>query len=30
MIKFDWDKKIEDCIKDGLIIAATTTGMFFA
>ena len=26
---FDWKKKIEDSIKDGLIITATTTGIFF-
>ena len=25
MSSFDWKKNIEDCIKDGLIIIATTT-----
>ena len=25
MSSFDWKKNIEDCIKDGLIITATTT-----
>ena len=25
MRSFDWKKNIEDCIKDGLIITATTT-----
>ena len=27
---FDWKKNVEDSIKDGLIITATTTGIFFA
>ena len=27
---FDWKKNIEDFIKDGKIITATTTGIFFA
>ena len=26
---FDWKKSIEDSIKDGLIITATTTGIFY-
>ena len=30
MTSFDWKKKIEDSIKHGLIITATTTGTFFA
>ena len=30
MSSFDWKKSIEDSIKDGLIITATTTGIFFA
>ena len=30
MSSFDWKKNIEDSVKDGLIITATTTGMFFA
>ena len=30
MSTFDWKKNIEDSIKDGLIITATTTGMFYA
>ena len=30
MTSFDWKKNIEDSIKDGLIITATTTGIFFA
>ena len=30
MASFDWKKNIEDCIKDGLIITATTTGIFYA
>ena len=29
MISFDWKKNIEDSIKDGLIITATTTGIFY-
>ena len=29
MISFNWKKKIEDFIKDGLTIAATTTGIFY-
>ena len=28
MSSFDWKKNIEDSIKDGLIITATTTGIF--
>ena len=27
---FDWKKNIEESIKDGLIITATTTEIFFA
>ena len=30
MSSFDWRKNIEDSIKDGLIVTATTTGTFFA
>ena len=30
MSSFDWKKNIENAIKDGLIITATTTGIFFA
>ena len=30
MSSFDWKKNIEDFIKDGIIITATTTGIFFA
>ena len=30
MSSFDWRKNIEDSIKDGLIITATTTRIFFA
>ena len=30
MSSFDWRKNIEDYIKDGLIITATTTTIFFA
>ena len=30
MSRFDWRKKVEDSIKDGLIITATTTGIFYA
>ena len=30
MASFDWNKNIEDSIKNGLIITATTTGIFFA
>ena len=29
MSSLDWRKNIEDSIKDGLIITATTTGIFF-
>ena len=29
MASFDWKKSIEDFIKDGLIITATTTGIFY-
>ena len=29
MASFDWKKNIEDSIKDGLIITATTTGIFY-
>ena len=29
MSSFDWKKKVEDSIKDGFIITATTTGIFF-
>ena len=29
MSSFDWNKNIEDSIKDGLILTATTTGIFF-
>ena len=30
MSSFDWKKIFEDSTKDGLIITATTTGIFFA
>ena len=30
MSSFDWKKNIEGSIKDGLMITATTTGIFFA
>ena len=30
MSSFNWRKNIEDSIKDGLTITATTTGIFFA
>ena len=30
MSSFDWKKNIEDFIKDGIIITATTPGIFFA
>ena len=30
MSSLDWKKNIEDSIKDGLIITATTTRIFFA
>ena len=30
MSSFDWQKEIEDSIKDGLIITITTTGIFYA
>ena len=30
MASFNWKKNIEDSLKDGLIITATTTGIFFA
>ena len=29
MGSFDWKKNVEDSIKDGLIITATTTGIFY-
>ena len=29
MSRFDWKKNVEDSIKDGLIIRATTTGTFY-
>ena len=29
MASFDWKKNIENSIKDGLIITATTTGIFY-
>ena len=29
MSSFDWKKRVEDSIKDGLIITATTTGIFY-
>ena len=29
MAIFDWKKSIEDSIKDGLILTATTTGVFY-
>ena len=29
MASFDWNKSIEDSIKDVLIITATTTGIFY-
>ena len=30
MASFDWEKDVEDSIKDGIIITVTTTGLFFA
>ena len=30
MISFDWKKNVEDSIKDGLIVRATITAMFYA
>ena len=30
MSSFDWKKNLEDSIKDGVIITATITGIFFA
>ena len=30
MSSFDWKKNFEDSIKDGVIITATITGIFFA
>ena len=30
MGSFNWKKSIEDSLKDGLIITATTTGIFYA
>ena len=30
MSSFDWKKNMEDSIKDGLIITAAATGIFFA
>ena len=30
MSRFNWKKSIEDSFKDGLIIIATTTGIFYA
>ena len=30
MSSFDWKKNVEDSIKDGLIITATATGIFYA
>ena len=30
MSSFDWKKDIKDSIKDGLMITATTTGIFYA
>ena len=29
MSSFEWQKEIEDSIKDGLIITITTTGIFY-
>ena len=29
MASFDWKKNVEGSIKDGLIITATTTGIFY-
>ena len=29
MSSFDWKKNIEDSIKEGILITATTTGIFF-
>ena len=29
MSSFDWKKNVEDSIKDGQIITATTTGIFY-
>ena len=30
MANFDWKKKVEDSIKDAVIVTVTTTGLFFA
>ena len=30
MSSFDWKRNIEDSVKDGLIITATTTAIFYA
>ena len=30
MSSFDWKKNVEDSVKDGLIITAAVTGIFFA
>ena len=30
MSSFDWEKNVEDTIKDGLIITTTTSRIFFA
>ena len=30
MISFDWKKNVEDSIKDGLIVRATITAIFYA
>ena len=29
MSSFDWEKNVEDSIKGGLIMTATTTGIFY-
>ena len=29
MSSFDWKTNVEDSIKDGLIVTATTTGIFY-
>ena len=29
MASFDWEKNVEDSMKDGLIVRVTTTGIFY-
>ena len=29
MASFDWEKNVEDSMKDGLIVTVTTTGIFY-